>query len=429
VNIGLYSRQVALLVSGAVIAQIINLATFPFLTRLYSAADFGHFAVFLSATSLLGCLASARFEVVIQACRGGMTRHAFALAQGINVVFSTVAGLAAFVLLLSTSESGGIYAAVTAAGVSVATFLFAFCASLHTLLTKSENYRVGAVAVVMRTAFTVCPQIAAAFVLGGEAGLIIGFLIGYVVQAVILLSAAHRRRLLLRPSSKRVRLVFVRYRSFVLYDFPSMFLASVNFHSLNLFILYLYTERDVGVYSIAIRLIALPLGVLSGSLSEVFFQKAARSYREQGRFWLELRFNLLVTGGLALPLFGGIIVFSGPFVPFYFGPGWEGTGAILIALAPMIALRFISSSIGPMPAVIGKPAWLLISNVGFFLAQALAVGAAMILKLSFLQFLWLNSGLACVVHIAFIVLATRTTYTRYRGEDGPARLPSAAVGG
>ena len=64
-NVNLYLRQFFIVASGTAAAQVINLAAYPILTRLYSPTDFGIFALFVTVASVIGIIAAGRFDLIL----------------------------------------------------------------------------------------------------------------------------------------------------------------------------------------------------------------------------------------------------------------------------------------------------------------------------------------------------------------------------
>ena len=60
-----FNRNVTKLVLGTGFAQIIPIALTPILTRIYSPEDFGIFAIYMAIASILGVIATARYELSI----------------------------------------------------------------------------------------------------------------------------------------------------------------------------------------------------------------------------------------------------------------------------------------------------------------------------------------------------------------------------
>jgi O-antigen/teichoic acid export membrane protein len=219
-----------------------------------------------------------------------------------------------------------------------------------------------------------------------------------------------------RLSPARLCHVFRRYRRYLL-DVPNQLLAALSLHAQSFILLALFGPSEVGFYSIAYRLTALPLGIFSSSLSQVYFQKAARAHRESGFFWKELRFNLLASAALAAAIFLPLALWARPLAAFYLGGGWDLSGQIMLYLSPVLALRFVSVSISTTPLVTGKLHWLLFHN----LARVAALGAPALIAqtrpMPLAEYILLNVVLDSLVHLTFIallVIHTRRHHARPR---------------
>src|SRR5687767_8086459 len=60
-----YLRHFMVLFSGTAAAQLVNLASYPFLARLYTPADFGVFAMFVAVSAIPGAIACGRFDLAV----------------------------------------------------------------------------------------------------------------------------------------------------------------------------------------------------------------------------------------------------------------------------------------------------------------------------------------------------------------------------
>jgi lipopolysaccharide exporter len=156
----------------------------------------------------------------------------------------------------------------------------------------------------------------------------------------------------------------------------------------------------------------LPLQLFNDSLSQVFFQRAARAQEQRGEFWDEFRFTALASGAISLAMLAGLVLFARPVIAIYLGPQWELAGEILVILAPMLAVRSVTMSLATTVFVLKKPSWLLWHNV----ASVAAIGGAVLIAwgatsglLGFLKALALLQGLEYAV---FGLILARAAWQR-----------------
>ena len=408
-NYRLYLSQVGVLFSATAIAQLINFASFPFLSRTYDSADFGFFSIFMSAVLIIGPLAAGRFDIVVQAAPFAQRHAAIALATWISVPVSIVSAIG--YALLGPDLGLGRWIAGALFGVAV--FLTAFMYSGTAFLIKHEAYRDNGTAIVTRAALTALPQIGLFWLFPDARGLTLGFCIGIAAHALVLLASVrklgHRR-----SRGRRLRSLARRYARYPLLDVPSTFLSAFSLFAANFFLFDLYGPREAGFFSLAFRLAALPMALLAGSLSEVFFQKAAQAYHATGSFWQPLRFNLRVAGALAAAVLVATLLFARIAVDLYLGPGWGPVATVLIVLAPMMAGRFLFVAISAAPLVTGRTLWLLAANALLALVPAALYGLAKWSEIEFVAFLSLMSTAMTVVYAGLIALIALQAYRSYR---------------
>ena len=399
-NVRLYLRHYLSLLSGTFIAQLINFAAYPILTRMYTPHDFGVLGVFLAILGIIGSVSCGRFDIVIQAADFSSRFSVYILSQFINLSMSIISTVA---LLFYAALFNGVIDLALAAMIGAAIFLTGYCNASSMFLLKHEGYDQHSISMVLRTLLTALPQIGLFFLLPNAYGLAGGFVAGFLCQAIFL-ALAIRRTVAWRASSlRKLGYVIRRYRRYPLYDIPSTLLSSLSLHALNFFLLVLYSTEVAGFYAIAFRLAALPVTIFSNTLAQVYFQKASRAFQDTGTFRAEMKFNLQVTSVLVILIFVPAAFLAKPVIGFYLGKDWIMSAQVLIWILPMISLRFISNSIATTGLLIGRPQWLLYNNI----AVAMAVLAGFLIgyfwSLPLSIYLILHSSITSSVYTIFIL--------------------------
>lgn len=406
-----YIKHFLIMFSGTALAQLVNLCSYPFLTRLYTPAHFGIFTIFLTTAAIFGALACGRFDVVIQACKNFERYAVFKASQLMNCAVSLA--VTALSLAYSFFLQGPI-GVTDSFLLGLVVLLTGYCNAASLLLLKREEYKHNTASSVIRTFLTAVPQVVLFYLFPSATGLILGLFIGYLMQGAYLLYAIKLSMKWRRSSARQVKYALCRYKRYLQYDVPSNLVASLTLHLMNYCLLFLYTATEVGFYSVSYRLATLPLALFSNSLSQVFFQKASKSYHQTGLFWNELRFNLYSSTAVSLAIFIPVIFVVQPVISFYLGDAWLPAAEMLICLIPLLVLRFISVSIAVVPLIVGAPQVLLISNLAQLFAIATSFAVAKIYSLSMLNYLLLNSLSNALVYFVFIWYIVAQTRCKYR---------------
>lgn len=396
-----YLRHFVVLLSGTALAQLINLASYPLLGRLYTPVDFGVFAVFIAASAIPGAIACGRFDLVVPTARHPARFAVFWLCLAISALIglASIAGAAIY-----WTATGKAINPVLSLLLGATVFLTGFCAASSAFLLRLDFYRAASTAVVVRTLSTAAVQILLALVWPTGLSLILGFFLGFLAQAIMQGYLLRTKVAWRRPRLKQMAVMFRRYRNQVAVDIPSTLLAAVSINLLNVFLLILYDTGTVGFYSLANRMAITPLQFFNDSLSQVFFQKAARAQERTGAFWNEMKFNLLTSMVLSVGVLVGIYLFARPFIALYLGATWLPSAEILVVLAPMLALRSLCMSIATAVFVLRRAYWLFLHNIAMALVMCVAFVIARTAGFDLHQYLLLTVVLLSVEYAVFAIL-------------------------
>jgi O-antigen/teichoic acid export membrane protein len=412
-DVRLYLKHYLSLLSGTVIAQLVNFASYPVLTRMYTPHDFGVFSIFLATQAIIGNVSCGRFDVVIQAASFSNRFSVYVLSQVINLLISIVSTI---LLLFYTASFNGVIDSTLAVMIGIAIFLTGYCNASSMFLLKHEGYNLNSISMVLRTLLTALPQIGLFYLLPNAYGLAGGFVAGFLCQAIFL-TLSIRRTVGWRASSlRKLRFVIQLYHRYPLFDIPSTLLSSLSMQALNFFLLFLYSTEMAGFYAIAFRLAGVPAAIFSSTLAQVYFQKASKAFQATGTFWAEMKFNLQVTSALVMLIFVPSAFLAKPVIGLYLGKDWIMSAQIIIWLLPMISLRFISNSIATTGFVIGRPQWLLYNNIAVTLAVLVSFLIAYFWSLPLSTYLIVHSAILSGVSAIFILYNVwySSLYCRYK---------------
>lgn len=407
----LYIKHISVLVSGSALAQLINLASYPIITRIYSPHSFGILTLFISITAIIGSISCLRFEIFVQSSKEyqKISVYKLCLLISVAVAFATTVGVFTYILFIQ--ETSEIYIAPMA---GLVVFLSGYVNASSLLLLREEEFRIRSSSFVLRTLLTAVPQVLLFFVFPGAVGLVVGFCVGMLAQALLLGVAVHRRFGSRAVSIRRVRTMFMRFRGQAVINVPSILLSAFSLSAMSLFVAILYNPVVVGLYGLAFRLAALPLSLLANSLSEVFFQRGAKAFRQNGKFWNEMKFSLVTSSAISVAAFLALGLFAEPLLTFYLGREWREVPAFVVYLAPMLALRFVCVATQAMPLIVHRPRWLFLSNVALVAAMVMVFIFAYLVSLDVMTYIIFTSILLSVLYVIIIALMARTAWIRYR---------------
>lgn len=207
-------------------------------------------------------------------------------------------------------------------------------------------------------------------------------------------------------SFKRLKL------SFALFGHHKGFLANVTL--INLFqifsanapVLFLgaFVEPALlGLYFFATQLIAIPVNMLTTSLSQVFFPLMAKGEMSTNLLGIR-RYSSLVLK-IGIPALIAYALALQYLVPIVWGDKWLEALPLILALVLYYGSSLLHHPISGIPFICRKPSWELIWNILtlIFRLTALAIG----LKVSFSFAVLLFCGVSAVMHLAFYFMSLK----------------------
>lgn len=345
---GGFVGDVARLASGTVVVQVLTVAAAPILSRLFTPADFGSAAVFMSLSGALVTVACLCYDLATVLPPTERDAASIFWVSGIaalttSALFTLIAGLAR-----TSIESGlhwqGMPAWPLLLGAAV--LLGGVASALSFWHSRKRRFGRMSVARVGGSAVGVAAQMGAGFLgQATAAGLVHGTIAGSFVRTAALATQLGKEdRDELRRGFRFALMAkgAVRYRKFPLVSTWSALLNSLSWQLPALLLGYYFSSAVVGYYALGFRLLQLPMDLVGGAIAQVFFPRAVLATKEGnlGGVVTSVYLSLLDFGVLPLAVLGvvGPEVFSS-----VLGAQWNEAGIYAQILAPWTLVWFVSS--------------------------------------------------------------------------------------
>lgn len=325
-------QGVRTLASGMLIAQVVALAATPLLTRLYSPAAFGAYALFLAYLTMGAPISALRFDAAIPL--PSTDDEAWGLAK--------LGGLASVAV-----------AAVVGAGSAFAGSALRVWLPLGLLITGlfqvAVAYRVRTArhrdAAAGRAAQGIGTAIAQAG-LGAQAsltsGLVLGDLVGRALALLTVLASGGLPRRTAQLASTLGALAG-RYRGFATFSSLAAIVNAINGAVPAIVFGAVFGLEATGLLLLAQRVASLPTALLTTAVSQVFAVELARTTvggRRDDLYRATLRRLVRVSWFVFLGIAIGAPLVFAP----VFGPAWRSAGLIATALVPFYFLQLLSGA-------------------------------------------------------------------------------------
>jgi O-antigen/teichoic acid export membrane protein len=354
-----FGRAVATLTIGSVAAQAVGYLCAPFLTRLYSAEDFGLAGVYTSLAAILAQGVNGKFELAIGLPREETeARGAVLLALGASIGTCLIVGLLVVCFQHRICEALNLYALQEWLVLLPGTlFLMGLQQALQYHLTRMGWFSVLSAGQWTQALGTSLGRISLGALQWGASGLVVGTVIGLTWNSATLLAALWRRRWVTLtgslPTGRQLAATARRFAEFPLYAAPSSMLNLLG-SSLPLLVINRYhSSTDAGHFNLAALVIGVPCSVFAGAIGQALFHRAAEE-RRAGRSVRALVRRLVITlAGLAFCPLVLVATFGPSLFATVFGPAWRPAGEYARVIAIAFAAQLIVSPLSMLFPVLG----------------------------------------------------------------------------
>ncbi|SFV50985.1 O-antigen flippase Wzx [hydrothermal vent metagenome] len=330
--------------TGTTIAQAIPIAISPILTRIYTPEDFGVFALYVSLASVMSVVATGRYELAIMLPKKD--------EDAMNVVVLSIAiaflvSLISLVIVSVFNESitgllGNPEISKWLYFIPLTVLLTGMYQSFNYWLNRKKYYKKLAEGKIWRSGTTTVTNLGMGFGYTGCSGLIVGSVFGQVFATFILGKLVWISYLnkMIHIDRYRIFTLFKKYKNFPIFNVPNALIDAVRLSGINILIARFFTVGILGQFSLAWKMVQVPVSLLGGSMAQVFFQEISQTqdvqlYEKVIRF---LKKSFLA----ALPIFITIYLFAPEIFSFVFGEKWKLAGEAASVMAPWLFLNFMS---------------------------------------------------------------------------------------
>lgn len=403
-----FVRSVTILVGGTAFAQALTLLALPFITRLYSPADFSVLAVYSSISVMVSVIACLRLEIAIPMPEDdGDAANLLAIALCSCTVVAVLTGVVVWIFpeqIIKLTGQPGLRPFLWS--LPPAIWLASGYVALTFWTTRKKRFSAVAKTRVSQALGSVGAQFGFGLLPGfGPFGLLIGQIISSGAGVFGLGRAAlnQDRVAISRVNKKEMRQVFRDYDRFPKYSTFDAFASSAGIQLPVIIIAAMAVGPDAGYLLLATRAMAAPLGLIGGAVSQVYLSRAPAEARagRLGTFTAEV-IGGLTKSGVGPLLFVGLV--ASELFPFVFGQTWSRAGELVSWMTPWFVMQFLANPVSMAMHVTGAQRVALLLQVFGLLLRVSTVAITGLLAPRFVVEAYAMSGfLFYVTHFIVVV--------------------------
>jgi O-antigen/teichoic acid export membrane protein len=377
-----FAANVLKLVTGSVFAQGLGVLIAPIIARLFAPEAFGVAALFTSISGIITVVACLRYELAIMLPKTdeeaanllGISLFFVLIVTGISALIIFFAGDIIVELLNSPKLKKYLWL------VPIAVFVSGVFLALNYWNSRTKHFGRLSIARVVSSIVTQATRLSAGFAGYVSGGVLIGTAIWGQFIAVSVLGGQIWRddRHFFKTSIRWQKIIagLKRHKRFPIYNVWSSLLNAASQQLPVIILAFYFSPKVVGFYALGMAVLGLPMNMVGGAVSQVFFQKASEAHNRTGNLSVVVEevFKRLVSLGI-FPILLLTLIGEDLFI-VAFGARWAEAGIYMQILGLWIFFQFISSPISTLFAVLEKQHYGLLFNSVLFVTRAALISKA-----------------------------------------------------
>lgn len=315
---------------------LVYLAVFiltPVISRLYSPELYGDWGVFSNVILTLNCVIFLSYNNALIQTTDNKEVPALILLCLICSVILTIFVTGSFYI----GKWFGIEYFAAFPGLkflALASFLSAIYLLLTALSNRYSLYNIIAIVAIFYGLAQPLLRILFGVVWLNQDSLIYAYLIStFLAILIYLFPVGHRIPSFLHATLKDIKLLTVKYKKYPLFDAPAAIIETLCTTIVLLILAGFFKKEEIGCYTMVMQLIILPISVVGGSLSTVFFRELSISIDDD----IKMKALVVKTTKIAFLLsFIPILFFSfgGDYLlSFFLGEKWTNASQMVLCMS------------------------------------------------------------------------------------------------
>lgn len=366
---GGFVRNFLTLFTGSSIAQAVPILVSPILTRIFTVEEFAVLTVFTVLCSLIGVIATARYEVAITLPKSDDDAVHLVHVSVLITLIVTACSLVFFLLFgnvvagwFDNPELDNVLLLVP-----VFVFFYGIGQAFNYWLLRDKRFRSIAGGRVFQSFSNSGVALASGLLKAPFNGLVAGNLTGQVSATAFLFYLTKKQSVIrLNPfffSRSGMQREAKNYSAFPRINSIQSLIDMFQSTGVIFLLSNFFGTIVVGLYGFTIKILQAPLSLLGNSISMVFYKEATTISDPGPRLRKLLKNTLLTLTAIALPIFAIIYIWGPEIFSFVFGEKWWQAGVYASAISPWLFANFVAAPVAQLAFILHKQFQVLLFSV------------------------------------------------------------------
>jgi O-antigen/teichoic acid export membrane protein len=362
----LNSSHITTIFKGNFISKFVLVIGGLLLAKYYGSSEYGIFSIYLSIMTIFSVILSlAQEHMIMLEGNEQDVNNNFSSAGIISVTIMLLAFLLVFIPFDIPKN-------ILFLGICTG-FIYLFTNNAKFLLAKKKLFKLVSVLTIIDSVVSFLFQVLFVFI-KIENGLVIGSLIGYI--AAFLAALYYSRKYFVRPDFKRYIANAKKRPELFKYSYPSTLINALGNNIMPILISLYFADSLLGEYSLAVKIMSVPLLLISSSIATVYYPKAAEinnSGRSRNELFAYTKKMSLMNFYIIFALYVLINIVGIPVLKMFFNKNWEHLGLFIFLMSFGYLTRSLINPISDILTILKRNNVALVFNIYLFLANIAAI--------------------------------------------------------
>ena len=339
-------QNVAVNLTGNSIVLVIGFLLTPIIARVYGPEAYGQFAIFTALASLIQPISTLQLQSGYVAA---ITKEKFAAVITISIIALVVTTLISVVSILVLTSYDHYFKLST--GAILIFPLYILLSGIFAIVRgwniKLEEFKRSSKAKVGATLMGKTSTLGYGwFILPSEMGMILGSMVAFVAESVGYFSKKMRLELRMIMEQKLsiafLKETIIEFKIYPKYVTTNSLVTNFSTQIPIYFLASWYTTDKVGLFSLALSLITIPVNLIGTSIGAVLLPKISSIIDDPTRrndAIVRLYKKLMYPGVILMLTLSGVLYFA---LPIILGQDWQGTSQLASFIAIALTLSIVS---------------------------------------------------------------------------------------
>ncbi|MBP1950546.1 lipopolysaccharide biosynthesis protein [Virgibacillus litoralis] len=350
-----FVRNVIIMASGTAAAQLVTMALYPFITRLYGPEAFGLMGVFMAVVGIIAPIAALTYPIAIVLPKSDRDAKGIII---LSLYISTgIAVITAIILLVFHQPVVRLFNLGDIAPflylIPIVVVFSGFMQVAEQWLIRTKQFAITAKVAFLHSLIVQGSKVGIGFIYPLAAVLIILSALGNGLRALMMVIFARKtdyKQTDIHTKKVSIKEIATKYRDFPYYRAPEVFLDAASQGLPILLLTSFFGPASVGFYSIGRMVLRLPTQLISKSVGDVFYPRISEAANNGENLTKLIRKATIALGAVGIIPFATVIIFGPWLFSFVFGAEWVTAGEYARWIALWTFFGFINR-----PSVVALP--------------------------------------------------------------------------